>query len=509
MDNNLTGLHCLHLNQDKREIEDLTRSDLYLCLSCSFAGTRETNVSKSFMTHSILHDHPLGAFVPVVELCLWPIRTKELVALMVRKQQLYCGACQEFIYPQSMWHQHSMKSSSALNDRHADRENRFRRARLSACTRAKRTAYRGLVNLGNTCFMNAVLQSFAHNPLLQHFFLVDKTHDTTICQQRRSQQSPSSVCMGCELGALLSAMLPRSTVQSPHENSNNRMVSSAASTSSIAVLTPVVPHSLLEALWSYAPSFVGSAQQDAHEFFISLLGGLHAHTNASGFVLGAASPRFTPKGKSLCDCAVHQHFAGVLQSQVECALCEQVSSAFDPFLDLSLSIEEPKSNGDVSPLSLATLLTQFTSDEQLRGKNQVYCRRCAKYSHAIKRLRIRTLPNILVFQIKRLDFYRQRKIASFVSFPAKSLDLQAFTSQEPSGDAGSPESAPNYDLVAVVNHHGGSVDGGHYTSFVRLDGDQDHDLFSSTSSLEVPRWLLFDDDQVTVVPESTVLESQA
>lgn len=468
------------------------------------------------MTHSILHDHPLGACILYsTHSCAWLMHLFARVpALMVRKQQLYCGGCREFVYPPSMRHQHSTKVSSALNDRHADRENRFRRARLSACTRAKRTAYRGLVNLGNTCFMNAVLQAFAHNPLLQHFFLVDKTHDTTICQQKRSQQTPSPVCMGCELGALLSAMLPRSTVQSPRQSSSANSISSASTSSSVAVLTPVIPHNLLETLWSYAPSFVGNAQQDAHEFFISLLGGLHAHTNASGFVLGAASPRFTPKGKSLCDCAVHQHFAGVLQSQVECAMCEQVSSAFDPFLDLSLSIEEPNTDGDGSPLSLETLLTQFTSDEQLRGKNQVYCRRCAKYSHAIKRLRIRTLPNVLVFQIKRLDFYRQRKIASFVSFPTKSLDLQAFTSQEPGSDANSsPELAPSYDLVAVVNHHGSSIDGGHYTSYVCLDADQDGDISASNSRdqspTQLPRWLLFDDDQVTVVPESTVLQSQA
>lgn len=495
-------------------MEDLTRSDLYLCLSCPFAGVRENNASESFMTHSILHDHPLGALImsPFSSSPMHANKYLARVALMVRKQQLYCGGCREFVYPPSTQHQHSAKSFSALSDRHADRENRFRRARLSACTRAKRTAYRGLVNLGNTCFMNAVLQSFAHNPLLQHFFLVDKTHDTTICQQKRSQQTPSPVCMGCELGALLSAMLPRSTVQSPRQcfsNTNN-------STSSVTVLTPVIPHSLLETLWSYAPSFVGSAQQDAHEFFISLLGGLHAHTNASGFVLGATSPRFTPKGKSLCDCAVHQHFAGVLQSQVECAMCEHVSSAFDPFLDLSLSIKEPKTDGDASPLSLEMLLMQFTSDEQLRGKNQVYCRRCAKYSHAVKRLRIRTLPNVLVIQIKRLDFYRQRKIASFVSFPAKSLDLQAFTGQKPNGDVNSlpnqPELAPSYDLVAVVNHHGSSIDGGHYTSYVRLDVDQDGDISSSTicdQPPQLPRWLLFDDDQVTVVPERTVLQSQA
>lgn len=39
-----------------------------------------------------------------------------------------------------------------------------------------------------------------------------------------------------------------------------------------------------------------------------------------------------------CDCVVHQTFAGVLQSNVTCLKCGNVSSAYDPMLDISLDL---------------------------------------------------------------------------------------------------------------------------------------------------------------------------
>ena len=43
--------------------------------------------------------------------------------------------------------------------------------------------------------------------------------------------------------------------------------------------TPYTPHQFLYSVWKYANYFAGYEQQDAHEFYISALNGIHSHCN--------------------------------------------------------------------------------------------------------------------------------------------------------------------------------------------------------------------------------------
>lgn len=52
---------------------------------------------------------------------------------------------------------------------------------------------RGLLNLGQTCFLNVVLQSFIHNPLLRNYFLGD-LHNCRLCKH--------TDCACCEMDQL-------------------------------------------------------------------------------------------------------------------------------------------------------------------------------------------------------------------------------------------------------------------------------------------------------------------
>ncbi|KAF9580622.1 hypothetical protein BGW38_002657, partial [Lunasporangiospora selenospora] len=86
--------------------------------------------------------------------------------------------------------------------------------------------------------------------------------------------------------------------------------------------------SFLHTMWMSSSDLAGYAQQDAHEFFISALNQIHAKS---------------PLAKAhYCNCVIHKTFAGILQSDVTCLNCANVTSAFDPILDISLDLRPTK-----------------------------------------------------------------------------------------------------------------------------------------------------------------------
>ncbi|EDR13968.1 uncharacterized protein LACBIDRAFT_305245 [Laccaria bicolor S238N-H82] len=319
-------------------------------------------------------------------------------------------------------------------------------------------ARRGLLNLGQTCFLNVVLQSFAHNPLLRNYFLSDK---------HNSKQCKTETCTCCEMDKLFTEIYS--------EDPN-----------------PYGPITFLATTWRASAELSGYAQQDAHEFFISALNQIHSTSRGSTEVS--------------CNCIIHSTFAGQLQSDVKCERCGNITNTIDPMLDISLELKGK--GGEVAPGdTLAACLRRFTQFEKL-GPKEYTCSKCAKISHeASKRLSIRTLPPVLSFQFKRFehktnDKSSARKIDAQVRFPASInmapyttlviKDMEGANANDARYTCPAPEVMYEYDLFAVINHEG-QIDTGHYTNYACFQDE----------------WYKFDDDKVTPSTLGACLASAA
>ena len=261
----------------------------------------------------------------------------------------------------------------------------------------------GLHNLGNTCFLNSVLQCLTHTAPLASVALAGGSFPP---------------------GALHDLL---------------RHIQQAL-TSSGGVLAPT---QLIRGLRQTSKQFRHGRQEDAHEYARCLLEACGRHRGERRLWGPADTKRI-----------VDNIFGGRLCSQVKCLNggCRHVSNTFDPFLDLSLEISRAS--------TLAKALQRFTAVETLDGENKYKCEACRAHVKASKRFWIEGAPNALALQLKRFEYGAYgRKVDKHVKFPV-ALDLTPYM-RAPG------RRRYEYGLYAVLVHSGHSTHSGHYYSFVK------------------------------------------
>ncbi|XP_008688193.1 ubiquitin carboxyl-terminal hydrolase 2 isoform X1 [Ursus maritimus] len=324
----------------------------------------------------------------------------------------------------------------------------------------------GLRNLGNTCFMNSILQCLSNTRelrdyCLQRLYMRDLSHSSNV-----------HTALMEEFAKL---------IQTIWTSSPNDVVS---------------PSEFKTQIQRYAPRFVGYNQQDAQEFLRFLLDGLHNEVNRV-----TVRPKSNPenldhlpddeKGRQMWrkylereDSRIGDLFVGQLKSSLTCTDCGYCSTVFDPFWDLSL----PIAKRGYPEVTLMDCMRLFTKEDVLDGDEKPTCCRCRARKRCIKKFSIQRFPKILVLHLKRFSESRIRtsKLTTFVNFPLRDLDLREFASENTNHAV--------YNLYAVSNHSGTTM-GGHYTAYCR--------------SPVTGEWHTFNDSSVTPMSSSQVRTSDA
>ncbi|XP_020287415.1 ubiquitin carboxyl-terminal hydrolase 36 isoform X3 [Pseudomyrmex gracilis] len=331
----------------------------------------------------------------------------------------------------------------------------------------ERCGLNGLRNIGNTCFMNSVIQCLSNTrPLLE--YLLNEQYLADINTSTSSMK-----------GALIKAF--SQVIHELWEVGGDHVVNTTALKSQIQ---------------RFAPRFMGYSQQDAQEFLRYLLEGLHEDVNRVTTKLppihGDIPDSYTDTQKAVEswkrylrseDSMVVDVFVGQLRSSLHCTSCDHVSVTLDPFWDLSLPI--PARSGTVK---LSQCLEHFTREEVMDGDEKPTCSKCQMRRKCTKSFSIQKFPKILVIHLKRfspMERFRG-KLNVMVDFPLTGLDLSAFAAPRVPGCT--------YNLYGVANHSGTTYSG-HYTAYCK------HPYSGE--------WHEYNDSRVSVVSPRSVVSSEA
>ena len=257
----------------------------------------------------------------------------------------------------------------------------------------------GLKNAGATCYMNSVIQQL---------FMIEAVRDGVLAADGACPD-PNEDFSGEDReddGGYQDEVLD----DSKHRKEYNVLI-----LKHVQAIFAHLAHTRLQfyvprGLWRHFRMMPGEPvnlreQQDAVEFYMRVVDIADEALKAMGY-----------------EQKLTQILGGILSDQTICKDCPHRYSREQAFCVVSVDIKNFS--------NLRDSLQEYVKGELLDGSNAYDCGKCNKKVDTIKRLCLKTLPPVLVIQLKRFDFDYEKECAvkfnDYFEFP-RDLDMEPYT----------------------------------------------------------------------------------
>ena len=293
----------------------------------------------------------------------------------------------------------------------------------------------GILNSGNTCFINSGLQIFIHcqlfiQKLMQNMKLIN--HNTPITSNF------ISIC-----NSMLNSKIKYIGILDFKKLFGNK-------------------HKL----------FSGSLQNDSQEFNRIFLEDISQELNEVKInTIYRLLSNSDSKSKKMRDRDFHENFSKKEKSiitqlfyaqivNIYTCKCKSAIYSFQKILDFPLLFPNKIIN---NMITLHELLKFYFQVEYIEFESK--CQKCHQIEKHKKELKISRPPEILILSLQRIDLITEKKLQYKVKFPQK-LDIFEFVDHDCGYDKES-----KYDLFGIINHVG-RLNSGHYYSFIKNEDNE-------------------------------------
>uniref|UniRef100_A0A671K5V1 Ubiquitin carboxyl-terminal hydrolase n=1 Tax=Sinocyclocheilus anshuiensis TaxID=1608454 RepID=A0A671K5V1_9TELE len=307
--------------------------DILVCLKCGFQGCNQAETQHSTKHRQAHHSDSHCITVSLSTWKAWCFECKEELSTHCNKKAL--AQTLDFLQ------KHSAKATSGTTSKIISlREEPVDTQRGKSPVNSTLIPVKGINNLGNTCFFNAVMQNLSQthklNDLIQD--VKEKGHKMKICPPAETNLGPLTVTLPSPEPLTSAMFLFLQSMKEPGKG-------------------PVSPKILFKQLCQKAPRFKGYQQQDSQELLHYLLdsmrveetkrikaGILKAFNNPTEKTADEETKRqvkaYGKEGVKLN--FVDRIFVGELTSTIMCEECEHISTVKEAFIDISLPIIEER-----------------------------------------------------------------------------------------------------------------------------------------------------------------------